>query len=275
MADTLNLEAERAAYLAAFPDVHFSGAWTARNEQDFAVWIASAARRSTSSVSEVEMPELPKPKAPANEYFSDEPVYSADEVREIIAADRRARQGEPVKCVICGSDEPRQGSCGSDDPRALCNRAATKATAPADAKLAEQAEQTAILGSENQCRDLLLEIARWAPAEDAREEVLDDEAKSRAVIEHLGPAALTGGKMSVYDAFGLGFDAGAAHARRASSVPAIPGTGWKLVPITPTLEMVVAGDETLHGRGTCVLAWRAMVDVAPSHPLEAKAGEDA
>lgn len=58
---------------------------------------------------------------------------------------------------------------------------------------------------------------------------------------------------------------------RATSVPAIQGT--KVVPITPTLEMVKAGDATLKGRGTCVLAWRAMVDAAPSHPLEAKAGE--
>lgn len=54
----------------------------------------------------------------------------------------------------------------------------------------------------------------------------------------------------------------------ASSTPAVPGT--KVVPITPTLEMVKAGDATMNGRGTCVLAWRVMVDAAPSHPSEAK-----
>jgi hypothetical protein len=30
-------------------------------------------------------------------------------------------QGFINQCVICGSAEPRTGTCGSDDPRALCN----------------------------------------------------------------------------------------------------------------------------------------------------------
>lgn len=37
----LDIVKERRDYLAAFPDVHFAGAWTGRNEQDFAVWLAA------------------------------------------------------------------------------------------------------------------------------------------------------------------------------------------------------------------------------------------
>ena len=41
---------------------------------------------------------------------------------------------------------------------------------------------------------------------------LTEERRGDLVMEHLGPAALTGGKMSVYDAFMLGIDAAeAAH----------------------------------------------------------------
>lgn len=48
------------------------------------------ARRSTSSVSKGEMPELPEPEFKAYEYSADAKVWSEDEVRKIIAADRAA-----------------------------------------------------------------------------------------------------------------------------------------------------------------------------------------
>ncbi len=104
-------------------------------------------RRSSSSVSEGEKPVLPKPKAAANEYFSDEPVYSADEVREIIAADR-TRNCEPVyqwrrKPGEIADSTPWYDAETSEEALAhvvndyyevrTAYLAATKAAAPADA----------------------------------------------------------------------------------------------------------------------------------------------
>ena len=44
----------------------------------------------------------------------------------------------------------------------------------------------------------------------------DDEKLAEAVMEHLGPAALTGGKMSILEAFEAGWKAG--HASRDAEV---------------------------------------------------------
>ncbi|MEW6022815.1 MAG: hypothetical protein AB1807_11815 [Pseudomonadota bacterium] len=66
----------------------------------------------------------------------------------------------------------------------------------------------------------------------------DEEAKKRAIIEHLGPAALAGGAMSLYDAFGLAFDAGAKHARAVAPSPQIA----EKVELPPLPEMLGAAD---------------------------------
>lgn len=47
-------------------------------------------------------------------------VDAANAFARSIAHQPAQEQAEP--CVICGSEEPRTGTCGSDDPRALCKR---------------------------------------------------------------------------------------------------------------------------------------------------------
>lgn len=131
-------------------------------------WKARAALSSTpSNLTEGEI-SLPEPKYPKMRVLTYGNVgecagYTAEQVREIIAADRRARQGEPVACLRCdGKGQVRAAyipggwaKCGECSDS---GRAATKAAAPAD--------------EAQQIRQAFLDVPKHygrAPAEDARE----------------------------------------------------------------------------------------------------------
>lgn len=92
--DELNLQAERAAFEAWARDTGqgfenlkgaepLTGGWTYFNYEANLSWKAWKAGRA-APVAQLDA-DLPPPKAPANEYFSDEPVYSKPEVEQIRA----------------------------------------------------------------------------------------------------------------------------------------------------------------------------------------------
>jgi hypothetical protein len=290
-------------------------------------------RRSTSSVSEGEMPELPKPdaisSATGENWWEAKTVlaYGDARARAAIAADRRARHGEPVanspefegiKAVFEFEEDGLGGQNAAKIKRIDRHdggitvvidhwpEVATKAAAPADTplnwyrirKTVEALYETAIEhhGSRDlrtRIRMLVVSFAEGrAPTEDAREEVQDHSDMNRlclAILSLKGQHTRSCFAKQVDLAhYNEGFEdackAAAALvpvARRATSVPAIPG--WKLVPIEPTDEQWRAGvDEWNDVHGTPAgedelpsTLYRAMVRAAPSHPLEANAGEDA
>lgn len=366
MADTeLNLEAERAAFEAQLP-THWSRERTTDNEGDmvyvddltagaFGGWLM--ARRSTSSVSEGEMPELPPPDV--YEPSRGQPTaYSDKLVREIvraaIAADRRARQGEPVYFYRHRPEQfwmeatPEQIAHLKEFPgyqyRTLYTGpvVSTKAAAPADApkwgavhtvgdmtRNLLTLDQSApiftafhvTIDGERRCRTRGITISRervidgkwidssrkdvpythviWAkpderaPAEDAREEVQDGSAPytesdfMQAAIEHMDAGRLPRAKRCINEAIRLA-------ARRASSVPAIPGTGGEKEQQLLRLQMEVLkypGIDIMNytdDNVTALYYWAEHLVVVArtllaeadfradtAHPLEAKAGEDA
>ena len=237
MADTeLNLEAERAAYLAAFPDVHFSGAWTARNEQDFAVWIASANRAAT------------KAAAPADAPKDHEIREAINQLRDVAVQYHATQQlRERIADIVLPLVKPLV-----------------------------------------RCR---------APAEDAREEELpaelfDGHAVYSEITRRFGP-----GHGHDPDTVSATLDALARliRARRASSVPAVPGTGrekaveWYPIATMPVSKFVLCAGE-MDGPGDWRMkmghkseagkimllggSWKPTLwthlPAAPSHPSEAQ-----
>jgi hypothetical protein len=210
-----------------------------------------------------------------------------------VGADR-AQQGEPVAWACALNLDHTPMETPDVEWGAECTwapefkpfplyRAATKAAAAADApKLSRNEIQdmafaycpSGQIGELQEFAEALLarvaapvpDTGDRAPAGDAREEVQQKIDLQLCVLEW--NRAQSKPPIEIGKEYFVAQEIAAMLARRASSTPAVPGT--KVVPITPTLEMVKAGDATLNGRGTCVLAWRAMLAAAPSHPSEAK-----
>lgn len=183
--------------------------WGDHTNQSWAGW-QERARRATPSSSADELPLLPESKFCAwlhhgkvvnafshgvgdraswdrDGYWSKKgydraPLYTAEQVQEAIAADRRARQGEPVECLRC---EGRGHHAVMDDAAGRVvsgkcrecggsGRAAIQAAAPADA------DSVPIPTHVNMARMMLALGYNWlkenapehlrAPAEDAREQ---------------------------------------------------------------------------------------------------------
>lgn len=308
MTDTLNLEAERAAFEKAsndarfFPrELDFTTQKSPSGKRDEYVnrslqaswegWLL--ARRSSSSVSAGEMPE---PVA----MVSDEFVGMG--IRTGVATWR-------VKAPPAGTKLYTEQQL----------RAATKAAAPADAPKAPSAF-VQHLNNSSKLVEGWPEWKRglWAPAEDAREEVQDELIHVGAMMANtmFNLAQRTGDVIdsdlaAKFDKMRKEWDT----ARRASSVPAIPGTGKEAVKPQPYTCIGKGGKYLLLGTATGAGTSRDLEDLriyidaenplgmyyrtvpnfdlrmapagdsnslelrgigtAPSHPSEAKAGGEA
>lgn len=172
----------------------------------------------------------------------------------------------------------------------MARRAATKAAAPADAPCATCGGTGVDPGGLSACRDC---IGRRAPAEDAREEVRQKIDLQLCVLEW--NRAQSKPPIKIGREYFVAQEIAAMLARRASSVPAIPGTGreneqavaWALVSPKGGIKKVSITRQSVESRMARWLEeWpgntpriRPLVygdaDAAPSHPSEAKAGEDA
>lgn len=286
MADTeLNLEAERAlfehAYCQKYPlTTHIRPEKFARDDSgdyiDGAVFVAwdmwQIARRPSSSVSEGEMPELPK----------------ADD-----------------KCRMCaGTGKMDSGGTTSWGEAVLvkCLCVNDELPAPPITKIAIAPAFTGVRGEGykdgwNDCFDEFTRAASgWsAPAEDAREEVrhisINEQVEFQALLVSLMSSAQKGENLTVQSgkvqALVDYIDAQFKAARRASSTPAVPGTLdeaaayrlWRDCELSEDAWfMQHLSDYLPVGRAPTAAEWdtamqRVMQDRA-SHPLEAKAGED-
>jgi hypothetical protein len=155
----------------------------------------------------------------------------------------------------------------------IARRAAPDTTA--SASIADRAEQAAILGSENQCRDALLEIAEHSRAA--------QPVQAGEAVE--APDQFTARIMDKLDEYGMAVKDDNADWRsrarseifnavydRASLAPVSAPTGYKLVPLEPTPEMVkaaikAAAEFRYNSAGmqgfTHADGYRAMVAAAP------------
>lgn len=279
MADTLTLEAAKRMYRSWH---HAQGnrcaiaPWDGLTDEQRAEWLEKA-RRSSSSVSEGEMPELPEPELKAYEYSGYARVWCEDEVRKIIAADRRARQGEAERKLEIANRCIIKLQCEVEEARA-----ATKAAAPADApELVKLRERVVEL-------EAMLDARLERKPDDSQEWAKVDGAIAFHLIERHSDDWNDAGRMM--DAWRD------ANPRRASSVPAIPGTdpldtplpcdvkvGGMTIRKGCKLRTLVTRMESLHRMLMKHMpeptqeqkaAFAALLaDAAPSHPSEAKAGE--
>ncbi|MGI4717250.1 MAG: hypothetical protein ACRYGO_07495 [Janthinobacterium lividum] len=229
MADTLNQLDKIAAIIDSCTLFRLSAEAKAIGE------LLGELRSSSSSVSEGEMPELPRAEWPA--MSSDKHPYTADQMRDYGKACFSLGRAAAVRDYVNLSG------------------AATKAAAPADAPTTVDDEKACFKWAESYYRN-----AEW----------FESTEMSVALNAWLHACA---------------------YARRASSVPAIPGTGreravaWALVSPKGGIKKVSITRQSVESRMARWLEeWpgntptiRPLVygdaDAAPSHPSEAKAGE--
>lgn len=247
-------------------------------------------RRSTSSVSEGEMPELPKAVTLgwACDSSSLPMGYTADMVREYaraaIAADRRARQGEPVDVQRYTNNG--DGTMVENPDGVWCYyEDATKAAAPADApELAKLRDRVAEL-------EAMLDARLERKPDNSQEWAKVDGAIAFHLIERHADDWNDAGRMM--DAWRD------ANPRRASSVPAIPGARRAAVleeaaKVCDSMTKLSRENAERHkgpngededgyvdaylnkamASAQCAEGIRAIKVAAPSHPSDVNAGEN-